>query len=378
MRHRHPRRAKAWPARRSSAGPCRATRTEGRRTPSATPSGERRTSSDRPGYDSCTPIASCTTCRDLRSASPASSERPSTWSSSSLPRRARPGAQLRRTTSASAALDPHRHDHCRVARRDAGGLSGRLENARRKLVAKLDVHLRAVDHRQDVHEVARVEPDLEGSPGIGDGNLLLRVAEIRILARHLERVLPELELDGVRGPIAGEDAHAAEGIEEPRTVDGERPIRLLGDDLHVVREDPVDEPHHHLDVAPLEDSGRLGEAELAGAFVILLQEPLQLEEAFAWDDAPLLEIEVPGGGALDEREPVPIRRHHPDVALRGLEVDAVQVVAGLVRRDGKLGLLDHLEKLTRIDGDERYLLGPRERRAVLGGAAAGGSIPGGR
>ena len=57
---------------------------------------------------------------------------------------------------------------------------------------------------------------------------------------------------------------------------------------------------------------------------------------------------------------------HPDVALGDLEVDAVQVVPGLVGGDGELGLLDHLEKLGGIDRDQRYLLGTGERRVVLG------------
>ena len=100
--------------------------------------------------------------------------------------------------------------------------------------------------------------------------------------------------------------------------------------------------------------------------MVLVEKPLELEEALARDDDAFLEIEVSRRGSLDEREPVAIGCDHPDVALGDLEVDAVQVVPGLVGGDGELGLLDHFQQLLRLDGDELDLLGAGKRRIVLG------------
>src|SRR5262249_56760378 len=99
----------------------------------------------------------------------------------------------------------------------------------------------------------------------------------------------------------------------------------------------VDEPHHHGELSAAKHARALGEAELASAGALLAQQASQLEQPLARHDDALLHLEVSGRGPLDQGETVPVGRHHPHVALGGLEEYAVQVVAGGLGGGGGTG-----------------------------------------
>ena len=103
--------------------------------------------------------------------------------------------------------------------------------------------------------------------------------------------------------------------------------------------------------------GRLGE------------ELLQLLEPLLRQDHAALEAERAVQRPLREREAVAVGRDEAEQLGARLEEHAVQVVAGLVVRDGEEGPLDHLEQLLRLHVGERHLLEAWQRREVLGGQA---------
>src|SRR5512133_4049750 len=88
------------------------------------------------------------------------------------------------TSRSGRSSDPHGH-HDRGELRRA--LPGWTEHARREVVG--EVHHDVLDggwlergqSAQDVHDVPGVEADLEGLAFVLDGDLLLRLAEVRVV-----------------------------------------------------------------------------------------------------------------------------------------------------------------------------------------------------
>ncbi len=112
----------------------------------------------------------------------------------------------------------------------------------------------------------------------------------------------------------------------------------------VVGELPLDEPHGQGDLAFACEAVISLEGEFNLGRIVLIEQPFELREAFSWYNYPALEaFQVARNLAVDHREAVAIRGHHSELAqiFLDFEIDAVEVVPGLVHRSGVHRSLDH-------------------------------------
>src|SRR3954470_18890051 len=95
----------------------------------------------------------------------------------------------KQSTAPARPSEAHRHDDAHVV-----AAVSRPDHARVELPGQLDPHLRRLDLRKDLDEVARVEADLRGRALVWHVDLLARRPEIWIVALDAQLALVDGDL----------------------------------------------------------------------------------------------------------------------------------------------------------------------------------------
>src|SRR4051794_38867712 len=134
--------------------------------------------------------------------------------------------------------DAHRHDDADVAA--ALGALGGAHQPRVELAVELELDLVAFHLAEELDEVLGVEADRERRAVVADVEALVRLAQVRVVARHLELALVDAELDAP-GLVRRHDRDALERLERRQPRRDDDLLVLLRDDLVVGRELGVDQ-----------------------------------------------------------------------------------------------------------------------------------------
>ena len=208
----------------------------------------------------------------------------------------------------------------------------------------------------DVVQVAGLEADLDGARIIADHialQLLLRLAQLGAGGADQQVVAVHAELHRAR-PFAADAGHAADRLGEVLLRHAQHLVVAARDHALILREGAVDQLGGQLHRPQREAD--LGVGQRDGDLVLhLLRQLPQLVHRLAGDDHARH-----AGGAIGQRffhprQPVAVGRHRAQhlraAAIRGVEVDAVQVVARLFRADREAGAVDQLPQLAGGQGE---------------------------
>ena len=226
----------------------------------------------------------------------------------------------------------------------------------------------AGDLAGDVQQIAGVEADLEGLFGIADLDLLDPLPGLHVAHRQGDAV--QLEGQFHRTALLGRDGgDAVDGLGEQGVVDVGLFVVPLGNDAHVVGEGTVDDLGGQAGLAEFEADLLRADHDLdrAGAVV---EQAADLVDGLARDDDSGTAGGALRGGRLGEGQSVAIGGDGPqqrDAGLgHGVEVEAVQIVAGLFGRDGEPGLVDQPGEVFLGQGEARARGVGRHDREVAG------------
>ena len=170
--------------------------------------------------------------------------------------------------------DAHRHDHAEVA--GVRPILG-ITHALGVLVLELQAHAIGLDRGEELRQVVRVHADAEFRPFVGAGDLLDRLAQVRVGGRDDELIGRELQAHGA-GAIAGQERHPLHGLGQRPAVEEDLLVVVFGDHPLVVREGPLEDAADQL--AAADPEGEVVLAAPVGELALPL-EPLDLLQGLA-------------------------------------------------------------------------------------------------
>ena len=265
----------------------------------------------------------------------AADQRPAVMAMRSTTRRHQGLKVLRR--SRAKASHPHRHQH---VERALGVLV--LDQGRRAGIGEAQHRHLAVELGRDVEQIARVESDIDRIGRVIDLDLLGGAAGIRVGDGQDQLAGGQRQLDGA----AAFARHRRDAIDrglEVLLVDHQFLVVAARDDARIVRERAVDQfrGQHHVadreaDLGRRQFDGDLGRG--------VLDQPLHLDHGLARHDDAGHAGSSRRHREIGLRQAVAVGRDGAQrlrLARAGdVQIDAVEVVARLLGRDGELGLVD--------------------------------------